>query len=79
MKKLYEELEKASDKDSCRQHTIMGDFNINIGMRSVNGNMNCVDPFGIGNRNERGKRLLYFAKENNLAMTNSFFQMATNR
>ena len=33
----------------------------------------CTEPFGTGNRNERGERLLDFAEENNLVVTNSLF------
>ena len=40
--------------------------------------MKCIGPFGTGNRNERGERLLDFAEENNLVVTNSFFLKATN-
>ena len=35
--------------------------------------------FGTGNRNERGERLLEFAEENNLVVTNSLFLKAANR
>ena len=64
MEKLYEELEKAVDIKSCRHHIIMGDFNAKIGVRSINNNMKRIGPFGKGNRNERGERLLDFAEEN---------------
>ena len=46
----------------------MVDFDAKIGMRSMNDNMKCVGPFGIGNRNERGERLLDFAEENYLVV-----------
>ena len=57
----------------------MGDFNANIGVRNIKDNMKCTGPFGTGNRNERGERLLDFAEENNLVVTNSFFFKAANR
>ena len=41
--------------------------------------MKCTGPFGTGNRNERGERLLDFAAENNLVVTNSLFFKAANR
>ena len=49
----------------------MGDFNAKIGVRNTNDKMKCTGPFGTGNRNERGERLLDFAEENNLVVTNS--------
>ena len=57
----------------------MGDFNAKIGMRNTNDKMKCTGPFGTGNRNERGERLLDFAEENNLVVTNSLFFKAANR
>ena len=57
----------------------MGDFNANIGVRNTNDKMKCTGPFGTGNRNEKGERLLDFAEENNLVVTNSLFFKAANR
>ena len=57
----------------------MGDFNAKIGVRNTNDKMKCTGPFGTGNRNERGERLLDFAEENNLVVTNSLFFKAANR
>ena len=76
---FYEELEKAIDKKACSHHIVMGDFNAKIGVRNTNDKMNCTGPFGTGNRNERGERLLDFAEENNLVVTNSLFFKAANR
>ena len=76
---FYEELEKAIDKKACSHHIVMGDFNAKIGMRNTNDQMKCAGPFGTGNRNERGERLLDFAEENNLVVTNSLFLKAANR
>ena len=76
---LYEELEKAMDKKACSHHIVMGDYNAIIGVRNINDNMKCTGPFGTGNRNERGERLLDFAEENNLVVTNSLFFKAANR
>ena len=74
---LYEELEKAMDMKTYSHHIVMADFNGKIGVR--NENMKCIGPFGTGNRNEIGERLLDFAEENNLVVTNSLFLKAANR
>ena len=76
---FYEELEKAIDRKACSHHIVMGDFNAKIGVRNTNDKMKCTGPFGTGNRNERGERLLDFAEENNLVVTNSLFFKAANR
>ena len=76
---FYEELEKAIDKKAGSHHIVMGDFNAKIGVRNINDNMKCTGPFGTRNRNERGERLLDFAEENNLVVTNSLFFKASNR
>ena len=76
---FYEELEKAIDKKACSHHIVMGDFNAKIGVRNTNDKMKCTGPFGTGNRNERGERLLDFAEQNNLVVTNSLFLKAANR
>ena len=41
--------------------------------------MKCTGSFGTGNRDERGERLLDFAEENSLVVTNSLFLKAANR
>ena len=63
------EIEKAMDKKACSHHIV----------RNINENMKCMGPFGTGNRDERGERLLDFAEENNLVVTNSFFLKSANR
>ena len=57
----------------------MGDFNAKIGVRNINDKTKCTGPFETGNKNERGERLLDFAEENNLVVTNSLFFKAANR
>ena len=57
----------------------MSDFNAKSEVRSTNDNMKRVGLIGIGNRNERGERLLDFAEENNLVVTSSFLQKVANR
>ena len=58
------------DKKACSHHKVVGDFNLKIGVRNINDTMKCKGPFGTGNINERWERLLDFAEENNLVITN---------
>ena len=69
---LYKELEKALDRKACSHHIVMGNFNAKIGVRNVNEKIKCTGPLGTGKGNKRRERLLDFAKENNLVVTNGF-------
>ena len=60
---FYEELEKAMDKKAGSHHIVMGDFNAKTGVRNINENMKCAGPFGTGNTNEGGRRLLVVLKK----------------
>ena len=50
---------------------VMGDFNAKVGCNSYN---KITGNFGLGERNERGERLLQFCEENNLVITNTLFE-----
>ena len=50
---------------------ILGDFNAKIGKESFE---NITGNFGLGKRNERGDRLIQFCIENNMIVSNTFFQ-----
>ena len=47
----------------------MEDFNAKIGKGAQD---NTVDPYGLGERNERGDRLKIFATQNPIAIMNIF-------
>lgn len=55
----------------------MGDFNAKIGKHKQNDR--AVGEYGIGERNERGDRLIEFAESLKLYITNSFFKKSVNR
>ncbi|KAG6439844.1 hypothetical protein O3G_MSEX001136, partial [Manduca sexta] len=74
IKNFYSELENTITKMPNRELLlIMGDFNSKIGANSRQLS-NSVGNFGLGIRNESGERLIQFADENNLVITNSLFQ-----
>ena len=50
---------------------IMGDFNAVVGMGKKS---KCVGEFGLGKRNERGQKLVDFAKQNKFVITNTLFK-----
>ncbi|KAL0879221.1 hypothetical protein ABMA27_003004 [Loxostege sticticalis] len=71
---FYRELEKAITKTSKREVLIvLGDFNAKIGNDAYLMS-HCAGKFGLGQRNDRGDRLIQFATDNDLIISNSFFQ-----
>lgn len=69
-----EELLKLTRKHDV--NVIMGDFNAKIGKGKFE---NLVGPYGLGIRSERGDRLLEFCQEENVAITNTWFQLPPRR
>ena len=56
----------------------MGDFNAKIGRKQWEKGK-CTGRFGIGEKNERGERLINFAEEKRLLIANTFFEKNKNR
>src|SRR6218665_169365 len=50
---------------------VMGDWN---GSVEEGGQENCVGQYGLGKRNERGDKLIEFCNEQDLLITNTWFQ-----
>ena len=69
---FYEDLQAVlssiKDKDPI---IIMGDFNAKVGQGQLK--ESGLGPYGLGQRNERGDRLLSFCKINNFAIMNTLF------
>lgn len=69
---FYDQLEEALQQ--CKSHDIkvvMGDFKANIGQ---NKNGKTVASFSLGQKTERGDRLVEWCMENGLIITNTFFK-----
>lgn len=74
MESFYTDLETTMSKIPKREILIvMGDLNAKIGAVAYQLS-HSAGKFGLGQRNERGERLIQFAAENNLVIVNSFFQ-----
>ena len=68
----YEDIKKAIDQiKSTDILIVMGDKNAKIGKGKVD---DTVGDFGLGDRNDRGDRLLQFCQEFNLMIANTFFE-----
>ena len=79
IEKFYDDLEEAIDRKNNTHVIVMGDFNAKIGKKGKDENNNWIGNHGIGVRNERGERLLDFAAENRLFITNTLFEKQTSR
>lgn len=74
---FYRELEDLVKKLPKQNiNIIMGDYNAKIG-QGKSGEL--VGDYGLGDRNERGDRLLIFAQEHQLAIMNTFFKLPARR
>ena len=70
--KLQQEVSRAPRKDSL---IVIGDFNAKVGIQSEE-DREVMGIYGIGERNERGDRLLDFCQMNSLFITNTKFKNA---
>ena len=61
---------------SDEMRIIMGDWNAKVGREKLQG---VTGGFGLGEMNERGKRLIEFRQENSLVITNTTFQQNARR
>lgn len=77
VEKFYDEIKellKVTKKHEV--NIIMGDYNAKIGKGRFD---QLVGPHGLGERNERGDRLLQFCQEEYMKITNTWFQLHNRR
>ena len=70
---FYEELQDTIDEDKTNATIVMGDLNAKIGI-NPDIKETSTRKLGLGNRNDRGTRLVDFATYNNLKIANTFFK-----
>ena len=76
---FYEDLQdllEVTPKKRCPFHFIPGDWNAKVGSQETPG---VTGKFGLGIRNEAGKRLIEFCQENALVIANTLFQQHKTR
>lgn len=78
IEEFYEALSHAIERSKSHYKIVMGDFNAKVGLQEQQEEM-TVGKHGLGERNERGTRLVQFAKANNLTITNTLFKKKENR
>uniref|UniRef100_A0A8D8WJF1 Craniofacial development protein 2 n=1 Tax=Cacopsylla melanoneura TaxID=428564 RepID=A0A8D8WJF1_9HEMI len=69
---FYECLRKViGKKKSYEALVVLGDMNAKVGSERIG---DIVGPHGLGSRNERGEEFINFCNENNLIITNTWFE-----
>ncbi|CAG9133292.1 unnamed protein product [Plutella xylostella] len=76
---FYDLLNRAYDENKGTWTLVLGDFNAKIGIRNDSDNFDVLGPFGLGDRNERGSRLIQFAFGQRLSISNTFFYKKSQR
>eukprot|EP00795_Rhopilema_esculentum_P008762 gene8762-biopygen9749 len=73
VEELYEEIGKSLEKNKSQYKIVMDDFNAKVGQHHQSDGA-TVGKFGLGERNERGTRLMQFAKSKGLKIGNTFYR-----
>ena len=68
---FYEILEEAKSQCRTNEITIMGDLNAKVGSGREG---KTVGPHGLGERNDRGDRLVQWCESKNMVITNTWFK-----
>lgn len=75
---FYEEITKLMKESKDYYSIVMGDFNAKVGKKE-DIRETCMGNCGIGQRNDRGDRLIEFAELHRLRITNTFFKKKEHR
>ena len=73
VEELYEEIGKSMKKNKSQYKIVMGDFIAKVGQHHQSDGA-TVGKFGLGERNEKGTRLIQFAKSKGLKIGNTFYR-----
>ena len=72
VEQFYEDLDKAMKQLKSQDiKIVMGDFNAKVGDAKIE---DIVGPWGLGTENERGERLVEWCRENDLMISNTWYQ-----
>ena len=78
VEQMYEEINQLMDETPTHYTMVMGDFNAKIGVRRTDEDK-IMGRYGVGERNERGDRLVEFAASRNLYISNNKFRKKAGR
>lgn len=77
IEEFYAQLESVIEMIKKREITLItGDFNAKVGKGRVD---NAVGGFGLGERNDRGDRLVRFCQEHDMLLSNTLFKLPNRR
>ncbi len=74
---VYDQINDLLNQDKASHTIIMGDINAKVGIQKPG--EYTVGKFGIGERNDRGDRLLDFAASKGFKIMNTFFKKKPSR
>ncbi|KAI5739387.1 hypothetical protein M8J77_018683 [Diaphorina citri] len=73
---IYEQIEELLQLTENNSNIfILGDFNASVGAEQSQ----CSGKFGLGNRNERGTRMLEFCEQHEFIVSNTYFEVPLRR
>lgn len=76
---LYEQIEELLEIIGGKENVfIMGDFNAIVGYQNPHPKKS-IGKFGLGKMNERGSKLMDFCQQNELTISNTFFEVPLRR
>ena len=75
---LYNDIDEIFTTEKTSFTILMGDLNAKVGVRKDDEEKG-VGPFGIGNRNDRGERLVDYVASRNLVIGNTCFKKPSDR
>lgn len=74
---FYQQIDKALKVTKSNEiNILMGDFNAKVGRGRVE---NIVGSYGLGERNNRGDRLIEYCQDNELVITNTWYNLPPRR
>ena len=79
VEQFYDNIERAMADSDSKYKIITGDFSAKVDSKTKQDDFKSMGAFGIGERNERGDRLIEFAEEHKLIIENTLFQKPKNR
>ena len=74
---VYEDIDNLMTNHKTHYTVLMGDFNAKVGIKETD--ETCMGNFGIGQRNDRGHQLVFFAEHHRLFIGNTFFKKKVSR